>query len=372
MRSITPTLTPEIELHVGDLSISQASGFPVNSFRQLVEHVAQLSYLNKDHLLFFRGQGHDHKNKANSSTIYPSIYRGERVSREQLDLSFSILEASATRLCDVLEKAEVTGFRDVRRRRYIQWSILQHYGVCTTPLLDLTHSLRVACTFSYLASDGSTPYVFVFGLPYTTNRISINSEHDLVNVRLLSICPPQALRPHFQEGYLAATDEVLMDFDSKSELDFNNRIVAKFSLPQDGRQFWQQGFRAFPKEVLFPKNDRFFDLCSELRSEVGTGVAPGRIGQFLEEWTRLESLFMDLARSLAPQKKVFSVLKALETLRVFEDVTPELTEQLHELRRIRNEVVHRPDRVSARKVAAATSQMRSLIPKLSSRRSAII
>lgn len=63
-------------------------------------------------------------------------------------------------------------------------------------------------------------YVYVFGFPYITNRISRNSEHDLINVRLLSICPPTALRPYFQEGYLAGTDEVTTNFDSKSELDF--------------------------------------------------------------------------------------------------------------------------------------------------------
>ena len=114
----------------------------------------------------------------------------------------------------------------MRRRKYVQWSILQHYEVCATPLLDLTHSLLVACSFAFL-SGASEPLVLVFGLPFFTNRISINSEHDLVNVRLLSICPPEALRPYFQEGYLAGTDGVLAEFDSKTELDFANRLVAK-------------------------------------------------------------------------------------------------------------------------------------------------
>ena len=69
----------------------------------------------------------------------------------------------------------------------------------------------------------TTPTSTAFGLPYITNRISVNSEQDLVNVRLLSICPPDALRPYFQEGYLAGTDEVTTDYDSKDELDFTKR-----------------------------------------------------------------------------------------------------------------------------------------------------
>ena len=71
---------------------------------------------------------------------------------------------------------------EVRRRRCIQWSILQHYEVCPTPLLDLTHSLRVACSFAFLNSEDADPLVFVFGLPYITNRVSINSEQDLISL----------------------------------------------------------------------------------------------------------------------------------------------------------------------------------------------
>ena len=55
MRSITGTLTTELERHVGAENVARADAFPVGSFRELVEHVAHLSYLNKDHLLFFRG-----------------------------------------------------------------------------------------------------------------------------------------------------------------------------------------------------------------------------------------------------------------------------------------------------------------------------
>jgi hypothetical protein len=68
-----------------------------------------------------------------------------------------------------------TGHAEARRRRYIQWSILRHYEVCPTPLLDLTHGLRVACSFAFLSPGHEDPLVFVFALPYMTNRVTINN-----------------------------------------------------------------------------------------------------------------------------------------------------------------------------------------------------
>ena len=165
MRTITGQLIQDLKDFLGDQPVAKADAFQVSTFRDLMEHVARLAYLNKDYLLFYRGQDRDYRNKAGASTFYPSIYRGDRVSRTEIDLRFDILSSATRRLCDALREAELEGYHDVRRRRYIQWSILQHYEVCPTPLLDLTHSLRVACSFAFLGSDTGNPYVAVFGLP---------------------------------------------------------------------------------------------------------------------------------------------------------------------------------------------------------------
>lgn len=278
MRSIRCVPTETMREVIGDEPIARAEAVPIASFAKLVHEVANLSYLNKDHLLFFRGQALDHRNKAGSSTLYPSIYRGERVTREQLDLAVSILKTSSARLCALFEAERLTGHGDVRRRRYVQWSILQHYEVCATPLLDLTHSLLVACSFAFLSAEQEDPIIFVLGLPYITNRISINSEHDVVNVRLLSICPPEALRPYFQEGYVAGTDDVLDNFDSKTELDFNSRLLAKFRLTGKRGSFWPSGVRPYKREVLFPSNDPVQELCMRIGKEVEIGDSPGLLG----------------------------------------------------------------------------------------------
>lgn len=61
--------------------------------------------------------------------------------------------------------AKVEGHKELRQKRYIQWSILQHYEVVPTPLLDLTQSIRVACSFAQMRGTDSTCYVYVIGFP---------------------------------------------------------------------------------------------------------------------------------------------------------------------------------------------------------------
>jgi len=268
MRRIQPYLTDELYKHFKDPNkISSGEPFRVNSFRELVEHTAKLSYKNKDYLLFYRGQTRDHRNKAGNSTFYPSIYRGDYLSVQELKKRFHILKDSSKALAGLFEKEKIEGYKELKRRRAVQWSILQHYEVCSTPLLDFTQSLRVACSFATIDNKNDYAYIFAFGFLYLTNRISVNSEHDLINVRLLSICPPTALRPYFQEGYLAGTDDITDDYDSKTELDFNNRLIAKFKIPNNST-FWGEGFNRIPKNSLYPDKDPIYNLCKAVKEFV--------------------------------------------------------------------------------------------------------
>jgi len=267
MRRITPTLTTELFYHFGNPKqkrISESAAYRLNTFRELVEYVARLSFMNKDYLLFYRGQSSDYKNKAGISSFYPTIYRGDYLSQKELDGRFENLKEKGRSLTRLFEERKIEGYKEVKRRKNIQWSILQHYEVCPTPFLDFTHSLRVACSFALLNNTSDKGYIFIFGMPYLTNRISINSEHDIVNIRLLSICPPTALRPYFQEGYLVGTDGITDNYDTKGELDFNNRLVAKFEIPNND-SFWGDDFHGIPENLLYPENDPVLELCKEIR-----------------------------------------------------------------------------------------------------------
>jgi hypothetical protein len=342
MRSNTPTLTDELESHCDGAPIWKAPAFAVNTFRALVEHVARLAYANPDDLLFFRGQDKDYQSRVGGTTLYPAIYRSDSLASRELRHRFDLLDQAGRLLAEKFKAARIVGHKEVRQKRFIQWSILQHYEVLPTPFLDLTQSLRVACSFAQIRSSDATCYVYVLGLPYVTNRISINSEHDIVNVRLLSICPPAALRPYFQEGYLAGTADVTIDFDTKTELDFRNRLIGKFAIPR-ARTFWGAGFDRIPESVLYPKGDAVLELCSSLHLELSSELQPGNLGEFVKEWAELEEYLLEDARRAT--KRNVSVREAIASLAKRGRLREEQAQLLDSLRRFRNAVVHQPTTV---------------------------
>lgn len=344
MRTIDPVLTPELRKHVGDSDVAKSPPFKILDYRELVKHVARLAYLNKDHLLFFRGQDQDYQTRAGASTFYPSIYRGDQLPRREATKRFEVLEKAARRLREVLASAKVDGYLDVARKKFIQWSILQHYEVCATPLLDFTQSLRVACSFAQAKKSDGQAFVYVFGLPYLTNRISINSEHDIVNIRLLSICPPDALRPYFQEGYLAGTADITDDYDSKTELDFRNRLIAKFSIPTISK-FWGKGLSGVPRLELYPTEDRIRDLCASIEPVVLQEFQPGTLGEFMAEWAVIENILV--ARAQRRRERLLSAGKALQVLAEDNLIDTETARALDEIRKLRNKAVHEPSTVSS-------------------------
>ncbi|TDS13064.1 FRG domain-containing protein [Sphingobacterium paludis] len=344
MRRIQPELTDELLKHFGDPSkVGASDPFPVETFRELVEHTAKLAFKNKDHLIFYRGQSRDYKNKAGSSSFYPSIYRGDYLPIRELTNRFDILEGASKALVDLFDSKKIEGYKELKRRKAVQWSVLQHYEVCHTPYLDFTHSLRVACSFATMDNAEDFAYVFVFGLPYLTNRITINSEHDLINIRLLSICPPTALRPYFQEGYLAGTDDITTSYDTKTELDFNNRLLAKFKIPNN-KSFWGKGFDQIPIKSLYPDKDPIFELCQQIKYIADKELRTGDLGEFLKSWAELEEKLITLARKQTD--RFLSVREANRMLLENGYLDKEQSLQIDRLRTFRNTLVHTPKKVT--------------------------
>lgn len=75
---------------------------------------------------------------------------------------------------------------------------MQHYGVCPTPLIDITQSLRNACMFTWAEADlGAQPVVYAIGMPYACGPITFDAEGELYLMRLLHLMPPNAKRPFF-------------------------------------------------------------------------------------------------------------------------------------------------------------------------------
>jgi hypothetical protein len=240
-------------------------------------------------------------------------------------------------------------------------SVLQHYQVCSTPLLDFTQSIRVACSFALLDYPSDLAYVYVFGLPYLTNRISSNSEHDLVNVRLLGICPPQALRPYFQEGFLAGTEDITNEYDRKVELDFNNRLIAKFSIPTD-KSFWAKRDQSIPNEWLYPQDDKVEAICTRVREMLSTQLKPGNLGDFIRHWSELEDALVQTARRRG--QRVFSVLEAIKYLQSQRILSADQAKTVHDLRQVRNQFVHAPKEAEPLLLGEYQARLREISPGL--------
>lgn len=241
----------------------------VFTYDELVRDVAQILYRHRNLTLFFRGQSHDHRNDEGRSTLLPSIYRkGDSETKLLLKERFRQLTNCVhdLRARFAEEEIKLAGTTLINKYPEIGWSILQHYEVCRTPLLDITHSLHVACSFAFDRNNGNSGIIYVLGMPWSGDAIGYNTYEELVNIRLLSVCPPQAQRPFFQEGYLAGPfpNYRLDDTARVEQFDLARRVIAKFEIPINN-EFWGEGFVKIPATKLYQGVDKVKSICSQIK-----------------------------------------------------------------------------------------------------------
>lgn len=255
--------------------VRKDEGFFVKDYPDLAQRVAALSFYNPEFLLFFRGQGRDHKNKAGKSSIKPGVFRSENGTvlppkMPVIRSRYRALLRAEQQLAAVYEREKFIGRGRIQRYRILRWAILQHYEVCATPLLDVTHSLRIAASFA-THSQSEEGVVQVIALPNLAGSVTASSEEGIQIIRLNSICPPQALRPHFQEGYLIGEYPEMVSADQKQfysafEVDFGLRLLGKFRF--DPKTFWRRSpeFPLVDKDALYPNGaDPFYRAMREIR-----------------------------------------------------------------------------------------------------------
>lgn len=263
-------LTDPDAVKVRTSNVSEDDGFEIQTYQELVRSVAKVAHWNRRYSLFFRGQEidftrHNKLRKATQSTLRPTYFRpgldkkiltkSHRLARKK------ILEECCDRL---ISSYKFEGSNEIKRYEELQWALLQHYEICPTPLIDLTQSLRVAASIaSNKNSKNSFAYVYVFGLPHTNGSITYAVDEDIMIMKLQSICPPEASRPHFQEGYLAGSfprSEKSIDYE------FRRRLLAKFKL--NLANFWSKDFRPIPKNALMPQDDDLLKFFDEIKSDL--------------------------------------------------------------------------------------------------------
>lgn len=241
---------------------------------ELATKVAELQFRNREHILMFRGQQRDFRNSERNTSLKPSLFRPHSDGRlphgGDLERRFAELQQAEQMLIESYRSERILGLERLTRQRILRWAILQHYEVCLTPLLDVTHSLRIAASF---ASWGKTKeaFLFVLAVPNLSGAITASAEAGLQIVRLASVCPPSAVRPHIQEGYLLGEYPEMTDYSQKelyghSEIDFGRRLLAKFRF--DPRTFWCS--TSFPKvgeRALYPpkSEDPLLLLAEEIK-----------------------------------------------------------------------------------------------------------
>ncbi len=247
-------------------------GFELETFRDLVRCVGELGYLNPQFNLLFRGQDIDYRDKKYGSIIYPSIFRRRSIGSQEnrfkkLDESYEKLKRNYK---FISLKKQNTPRVSILSYPEFYYALLQHYGKNKTPLIDLTQSLRVAATFALRESEDSedsaeSGYLFVLGMPYPHGSISHFIDQDMVLVKLQNVCPPNALRPHYQEGYLAGN----FPFGSNLRAGDNlaRRLIGKYKLVNFDESFWDEEFRPIPKEILFPEYDPFEEKLNKVLDE---------------------------------------------------------------------------------------------------------
>jgi hypothetical protein len=259
-------------------AVRKAQAHEVPNYWTLAKKVAALQFYNRDFVLLFRGQAADYRNKQGNTSIKPSLLRGnspiDLPTNASLAARFSKLERAEKALVAEYDQAGFAGLKRLQRQRILRWAILQHYQVCDTPLLDVTQSLRIAASF---ASEKTTEqgYVLVIGVPNVSGAITASAEAGLQIVRLASVCPPTAVRPHIQEGYVVGEYPDFSTVEQKKhythfEMDFGRRLIAKFTF--EPNPFWTKSgsFPKVPLRALYPKapRDPLCDLADRIRARL--------------------------------------------------------------------------------------------------------
>lgn len=198
---------------IRDCNKLQAKSYKVDCFTQLVYLVSLLRVHNKKFFILYRGESKQHFNNDVLSFL-PGIYRDEKKYNDNLQF----LKEKTKELLKLEELKQIHSNKTI-----IAHSLLQHYEITPTPYLDLTQSLRVAYSIALddvHKKNRETIYLYLFAVPFPNRYITRRDNILLVN--LMSTCPPNAFRPHLQEGFVIKYNE--------AKHDFNQHLIAEIRI----------------------------------------------------------------------------------------------------------------------------------------------
>lgn len=157
---------------------------------------------------------------------------------------------------------------------------------------------------------------------------------------------------------MAGTPDVTSNFEAKTELDFRNRLIAKFAIPR-AKTFWNAGFEGTPRTALYPPADRVHELCQGIIHQINQeGTDSGELGQLLVEWARFEEQLLPHARRVTERN--VSIREAINALLKGDQIDYVTRDGLEKIRRIRNTAAHTPGQVNMIEVRDALHKLRQL------------
>jgi hypothetical protein len=246
---------------VSNSAIRQGNGRYVVNYLELAAKIAELQFRNPSHVLFFRGQSADHKSVKGYSSLKSSIFRppmgNTTITRKLIAHRYECLAIAEKMLAARFKALKRLGTMRVQRQRLLRWSILQHYEVCDTPLLDVSQSLRIGASFASL-NDTDEAFLYALAVPNISGTITASVEAGIQVVRLAGACPPAALRPHVQEGFLLGEYPDVASADQIAnykpfQFDFGLRIIGKFRFSP--KRFWRDdNFPKITPAALYPQS----------------------------------------------------------------------------------------------------------------------
>src|SRR5690606_22642159 len=98
---------------------------------------------------------------------------------------------------------------------------------------------------------------------------------------------------------------------NKGELDLNNRLIAKFEIPNSDN-FWEESFSALPFGALYPTNDKVKEICDDIRRDIRLSPSSSSFGTFLQLWATFEEELISNARNY--RREVFTARDAIKIL----------------------------------------------------------
>ena len=250
--------------------IAAAPGVSCGHFDELQDLIARVGYYNPHHDIFLRGQGADWGDTHGRSSLVATLFRvgGEDALGEQV----AAMEAAEARLLATCPGRP--GATALQRFAWARWCLLQHYGVAPTPVVDVTRSPRTAASFATSGDEGDG-YVYVIGLPYPDGNLTFDLPTECVIANLRNLMPPDARRPHWQQGYLVGSYPGELDWEppARKKADrippmqrhnLAQRLLCKVRIPGEALAgFWPDDNPPLPWSKLLPDEDPVRDWVAE-------------------------------------------------------------------------------------------------------------